>query len=243
MIKNHLNVIIASVAILISVVIVSSTYKNRNRANDIINVTGLGESDFTSDLIVWSASFSKKKYDLQSAYAALKDDKVLVMKYLEKNQVKRNEVVFSSVSIDKEFSHSYDEKGNRHSEFTGYRLTQNIEIESKEVDKIEAMSRQITQLINNGVELYSKRPEYYYTKLAELKIEMIAAATKDGTERASKIAKNAGSEIGDLRYAQMGIFQIIAQNSNEAFTWGGAFNTSSKNKTATITMKLQFGVD
>ncbi|NJO89195.1 MAG: SIMPL domain-containing protein [Chloroflexia bacterium] len=240
--KDHLNSIIIGLAIIIAIGIVSTSYKNRNRANDIINVTGLGERDFTSDLIVWSASFSKKRYDLPAAYEALKTDRQLVVQYLSTKKIKAEDVVFSAVSIDKEFNYTYDEKGNQRSEFTGYRLTQKVEIESKDVDKIEAMSRQITQLINNGVELSSNRPEYYYTKLAELKVEMIAAATEDATLRAKKIAENAGAQVGDLRYAQMGIFQIVAQNSSEEYTWGGAFNTSSKQKTATITMKLQFGI-
>ena len=40
----------------------------------------------------------------------------------------------------------------------------------------------------------------------------------------------------------MGIFQITGQNSGEEFSWGGTFNTESKNKTASITMKLTYGV-
>lgn len=78
--------------------------------------------------------------------------------------------------------------------------------------------------------------------MSELKIEMIAAATEDTRIRAENIAANAGAKIGDLRDAQMGIFQIIGQNSNEDYSWGGTFNTSSKMKTATINMKLQFGI-
>lgn len=67
------------------------------------------------------------------------------------------------------------------------------------MDKVEAISRQVTELINSGIEFYSSSPEYYYTKLAELKIEMIAEATKDANTRAKKIAENAGSDIGALK--------------------------------------------
>jgi hypothetical protein len=41
----------------------------------------------------------------------------------------------------------------------------------------------------------------------------------------------------------MGVFQIIAQNSSEDYSYGGSFNTNSKNKTATITIKLVYQVD
>jgi hypothetical protein len=69
---------------------------------------------------------------------------------------------------------------------------------------------------------------------------MIAKATEDARIRAERIAQNSGSELGDLIYANMGIFQITGQNSGEDYSWGGTLNTSSKNKTASITMKLTF---
>jgi hypothetical protein len=122
-------------------------------------------------------------------------------------------------------------------------LTQQVEIESKDVERIENISREITDLITLGVEFYSNSPQYYYTKLSELKIEMISSATEDARVRAEKIAANANASIGSLKNAQMGIFQIIGQNSSEDYSWGGTFNTTSKMKTATITMKLQFGIE
>ena len=86
----------------------------------------------------------------------------------------------------------------------------------------------------------------YEKKISNAKDEvkqMIAAATDDATRRAEQIAKNANADLGGLKSAKMGIFQIIGQNSNEDYSWGGTFNTSSKEKTATITMKLEFGID
>jgi len=157
--------------------------------------------------------------------------------------VKKDQIVFLAVDIRKEFSKTYFENENlKDKVFKGFILSQTIRIESNEVDKIEAISRSITELAKEGISFYSYSPQYYYTKLSELKIEMVAAATEDARIRAEQIAENANTEIGELRYAKMGIFQIIAQNSNEDLSWGGNFNTSSKMKTATITMKLQFGL-
>ncbi len=61
--------------------------------------------------------------------------------------------------------------------------------------------------------------------------------------RAEKIAENSGGKLDDLISAQMGIFQITGQNSNEDYSWGGTYNTASKKKTASITMKLNYEVD
>ena len=80
-------------------------------------------------------------------------------------------------------------------------------------------------------------------KLAELKIEMIAEATKDAHNRAKSIAENANSGLGDLKKSDLGVFQIIAQNSSEDYSWGGSFNTAAKKKTANVTVKLVYMVD
>ena len=71
---------------------------------------------------------------------------------------------------------------------------------------------------------------------------MISQATEDARIRAEKIAENAGSNLGILKSARMGVFQITGQNSKEDYSWGGTFNTSSKEKTASITMRLQYQV-
>lgn len=242
LIKSHFAVVLMCATALFSVFWLANAYKNRNRTRDNINVTGLGTKDFTSDLIVWSANFTRKNMDLKVAYEELTRDREQVKAYLLGKGLPAKDIIFSSVSINKEFDESYDNAGMRHSTFTGNRLSQGIEVQSKDVEKVEAISREVTELINSGVELNSNAPQYYYTKLAELKILMIAEATRDARLRAEKIASEAGASLGGLRDATMGVFQITAQNSNEDYAWGGTFNASAKEKTASITMKLQFGV-
>ncbi|MCR6640181.1 MAG: SIMPL domain-containing protein [Sporocytophaga sp.] len=239
--KHHLNSLIIGIAIIFTALIFANTYKNRNRSNEMISVTGLGKKDFESDLIVWSGSFSKINPNLKEAYAALDKDREHIKNYLISKGIKEGSIIFSAVNIDKEIDEVYDDAGNRTKTiFIGYRLKQDVQIESSEVDRVEGISREVSELINSGVEFYSKIPQYYYTKLSELKIEMIAEATKDANIRALKIAENAGSRIGRLKNANLGVFQIVAQNSSEDFSWGGSFNTSSKRKTATITVKLDY---
>jgi hypothetical protein len=239
--KSHLNSLIIAIAIIITAITFSNAYKNRNKTSNSISVTGLGSKDFVSDLIVWSGSFTRKSDNLKEAYAALDKDRENIKTYMQGKGIKEDNIIFSAVDINKEFDDSYNNSGNRiKSVFTGYRLRQNIQIESTEVDKVESISRQVSELINFGIEFYSNMPQYYYTKLAELKIEMIASATKDANVRALKIAENAGSSLSRLKDASMGVFQIVAQNSAEEYSWGGSFNTTSKRKTATITVKLDY---
>lgn len=241
--KNYIVAFIFGLALVLSAFFLSDAIKNRNSSADTISVTGLGSTDFTSDLIVWNSTFSKKNIELKSAYAALERDREAIRSYLISKGVKESEIIFSSVNISKDYENTYDQNYNVRSQvFTGYTLTQSIQVESKEVEKIENVSREVTELINIGVELYSESPQYYYTKLAELKLKMIAQATQDAKLRAEQIADNAGAKLGKLKKSDLGVFQIIAQNSSEEYSWGGSFNTYSKKKTATITIKLIYNI-
>ena len=72
------------------------------------------------------------------------------------------------------------------------------------MDKIEKVSREITELLNQGVQFYSESPRYYYTKLADLKIQMISKATQDARLRAEKIAEFSGGHARKIRICQNG---------------------------------------
>lgn len=234
--------VIFCIAIIVASWILGNAWRRTHTEKEKIRVTGMAKKNFEADLIVWRGNFSKKAFSIQEAYASIKKDASLTHDYLVKKGVNEKEMVFTSVNIIKDYRYVSGPQGQGSQVFDGYSLTQGIEIESKEVDKIEKISREVTELIDLGVEFYSQYPEYYYTKLSDLKIEMLAQASADARLRAEKMAEKADSKLGPLRSATMGIFQITGQNSNEEFSWGGAYNTTSKRKTASITVKLEFAV-
>ena len=239
--KNNITALIFGFAIIIAAYLLGNSYMNRNNTGGVIAVTGLGNTDFTSDLIVWEGSFSKESGNLQKAYNELEKDKKVISAYLISKGITSEELVFKAVSSRKNTRAKYTSEGQyTGEEFLGFILTQSLQIDSKNVEKVETISREITELLNKGIQFYSQPPRYYYTKLSDLKIEMISKATADARSRAENIAENSGGSLGDLISAKMGIFQITGQNSNENFSWGGTYNTSAKEKTASITMKLNY---
>ncbi|MGJ8666195.1 MAG: SIMPL domain-containing protein [Patiriisocius sp.] len=242
--KASITAIIFGLAIVIASAVLGNAFMNRNKSQRTIAVTGLGKSDFTSDLIVWEARFTRNNTNLQQAYKDLENDKNKVTQYLAAKGVPADNVVFSAVSTSENNEPNYGPNGNYiGTTFTGYNLSQSVEINSTDVKGIETISREITELLNQGIQLYSSAPRYYFTKIEDLKIEMISRATENARLRAEKIAENSGSSLGELVEARMGIFQITGQNSGEDYSWGGAYNTSSKEKTTSITMKLTYNVD
>lgn len=240
--QRTITAVVFGIAILGAAWMFSSAWETTHPAMEKINVTGLAQQDFTSDLIVWRASFGRKAMAIADAYPMMKRDAELIREYLLKRGVKADELVFDAIDIQQDY------KNVKHGDdyervFDGYRLWQGLRIESKNVDQVESISREISELLNAGVELSSQAPEYYYTKLSELKVDLLSRAAADGKVRAQAIAEQSGGRLGSLRRADMGIFQITAQNSTEEFTWGGAFNTTSKQKTASITVKMEFSVN
>lgn len=241
--KSYASAIIFGIAILGASIFLGNAYVNRNRVEGQIEVTGLGMADFTSDLIVWEGRFSALNNNLQQAYINLEKNKTIIKNYLVSKGIEENNLVFSATqTLERNRPIYAPDGGYMGEEFVGYELIQNLQIESKEVDKIEKISREVTELLNQGVQFYSNAPRYYYTKLADLKIEMISKATEDARIRAEKISEFSGGNLGELESAKMGVFQITGQNSKEDYSWGGTFNTTDKEKTASITMKLVYKV-
>ncbi|WDU83639.1 SIMPL domain-containing protein [Caloramator sp. Dgby_cultured_2] len=131
--------------------------------------------------------------------------------------------------------------GMQSTKIESYRLSQTIEITSNDVDELTKISREATELINLGVQFESYPPQYYYTKIADLKVDMLGLATKDAMQRAEQIAKNTGIKIGKLKSAKMGVFQITAPYSTEVSDYG-IFDTMSINKEITAVVNCEFEI-
>ena len=241
--KGYAPTLILAVAVIITAMILAGAYKSKFNKQVTISVTGLAEKSFASDLIVWRGEYQRKSLDLKAAYALIKNDESNVKQYLKSNEIKENEIVFSSIDIEKEFDIKRNDEGKQIATvFAGYKLTQKVTVESKDIDRVELVSREVTKLIESGIEISSLEPSYYYTKLSELKIDLLAKASADAKKRAETIAVNSGGKLGKILKADMGVFQITAPNSNEDFSYGGTFNTSSKNKKASITIRINYAI-
>ncbi|MGO1728454.1 MAG: SIMPL domain-containing protein [Flavobacteriaceae bacterium] len=234
------------VAVLFIAGLFSYTYLNRNNfnKNSYIEVKGSGAIDFESDHVVWEGYYSAKNNNLSEAFDLLSQHNKIVRSFLTKKNIKEDEIVFGPIETTRQTKNIYNNNGNYvGEEFQYYSLRQNITIESSEIQKIENVSREITEVLDQGVEFYSYPPRYYYTKLEDLKLDLIDKATIDAKRRAELIAKQTDVNLKIVKSAEMGILQIIGKNSGEDFTWSGAYNTSSKQKTASMNMNLVYEIE
>jgi len=118
-------------------------------------------------------------------------------------------------------------------------LIQNIEIHSTDVAKVDALSKNITALINKGIMFASMMPEYYYSKLPEARVALLADAVADAKARAEKLAEAGQKTIGALKSASSGVVQVLSPGS-AAISDYGTYDTSKIEKEIMVTVKASF---
>lgn len=235
-----LGVCIAVATIVSSVILSGGFLKVMKFTRETINVTGSATEKIKSDYIIWDANFSRREPDMAAAYKRIKEDLEKVKRYLASKGVNEKDIIVSQISTATIYKKN--EKGNDTNEIEGYFLSQGIQIQSNDVEKVDKVSRESTELIDQGIEFDSCAPQYFYTKLDELKIEMLAMATENAKLRAESMAKSTGNKIGLMRSARMGVFQITPITSTDVSDWGEN-DTSSLDKKVMAVVSVSFAIE
>jgi len=229
-----------AIGLIVSSIIIANTVKTVKLANQTITVKGYAEKRIRSDFIAWKGSFNTRATQITEAYKSISRDLAIVEEYLTSQGITRDQIIVSSINT--RTIPKLNERGIPTDEVASYELTQQIEIQSNEVDKVASIARQSTELINKGILFNSNPPQYFYTKLSDLKIEMVASATRDARQRADQLAINSGCRVGSLRSASMGVFQITKANSTEMSDYG-TYDTSSLEKDVKSVVTASFSID
>ncbi|MCU0749831.1 MAG: SIMPL domain-containing protein, partial [Akkermansiaceae bacterium] len=217
-----------------------------------IRITGSAKKRIVSDLIQWSATIEGKGRDRTGAYVALKGGTDKVVEFLKAQGIEPDDIKTQSASISEEFEIIREDKvlpgttvplRTETRKSTGFRAHQVVSVSSPDVPLIEKASREITSLLEQGVFVTSHSPNYYYTRLGELKLEMLAEAAKDARSRAENILRSAGNtNLGPLVDSSMGIININPANSTETSTEGNNDTTSYEKDIITI-VRAEFKVN
>lgn len=233
-------VLLLTIGFIVVGFIVSDAYKFKYQQQNIVTVTGNALKNFESDIVKWNASYSRKSRDIAEASAMLEQDRKKVEEFLKSYDIAQDEIIFQSVNIQKDYTYQTNHEGVSTSIFTGYALSQTVVVTSNHLDNIGKVAREISSLLSLGIELTSQAPQFYYSDLEGLKLDLIKEASANAYQRAENIAHESQSTIHQLQQADLGIFQITGLHEDEEYSYGGAFNTSSRAKTAQITVKAKY---
>jgi uncharacterized protein len=234
----------------VCVAILAYTYLASKNEPRTLEVKGSAKKEIVSDRIAWSGTFTASDPDLVKAYSLLNSDANRVALFLRKEGIPDEQVTFSSVSTNKVYQQQVipklDDDGKMVPQIVQtpkvemYELSQSVDIESSDMDKVPAVSRSITSLIKDGVEIDSGAPRYLYSKLSELKIDMLGEATRDATLRAEQIVSNANGALGRLLAAKMGVMQINPKGVTDVSDTGNNDTTSlDKDVLAVVTVEFE----
>ena len=229
-----------ALGMIISSLILGWSYTGAKKGDEAITVTGSAKRRITSDLVIWSAGVSAQSSALTDAYKQLSDSVPRIKQYLLSKGIPEDQMTVSSITTVQQKGR--DNEGNETSDIVGYTLSQSIAVRSNDVAKIGQIAREATELINQGILIESSAPQYYYTQIGNLKIEMLGEAAKDAKERAERIASSTGNSIGAVRSAKMGVLQITAADSTDVSDYG-VYDTSTIEKDMTAVVNVSFAVD
>ncbi len=221
------------VALVICTLIGTKAFVRVKGYGQTISVTGSASKPIRSNRAMWEGAISVTAPKLEDAYAQLKANLAKTGTFMSQEGFQPGQYDVGAVQINKNF--------NREQVLQGYTLRQSIKVSLDDVDRVTALSLKASTLVESGIEFYSNRPRYLFTKLDTLKIEMIRSATENAKLRATQLAEITGRKIGSPTAARVGVFQIRPLNSQDVSDMGMSDETSiEKEITSTVNASFLF---
>lgn len=183
-----------------------------------LTVTGSASKNVTSDKGMWRAYYQTRNADLKSAYATMNQNSKTIKEFLIANGINEKDIKFSPVNSYAIYQRTPN--GYETNKVDGYRLSQNVEVSSDDINQITDISKKVSELVEKNVEITSNSAQYFVSNLDELKVEVLADATKNAKDRAESMVKSTNGHIGVMNSAKMGVFQIVPVNSTEVSDYG-----------------------
>lgn len=227
--------LILGLSIIISATIGSLTFY-KLRSMDYISTTGSVKKAVVSDKVKWSSSITRtvKTGTIKNEYEKMSTDLKEVKSFLALNNIPDTSIDISPVFMNEIYEQNPGAEKS-------YNLVQNIEVQSEDVTKIADLAKNTNSLIEKGILFSTNSLEYYYSKLPEARIELLASAVADAKARAEQLALAGGKKIGVLKSASSGVVQVMAKNSVEVSDYG-MYDTSKIEKEIMVTVKASFEI-
>jgi hypothetical protein len=231
MLNNYAKIL--GISFIIVAIIFGAFLVKSRQSQKSLRIVGYANKQFVSDLVKWNLTIQKNSEtgNLSAGYKTLSNDVNSFKKYLVENGLEESEISIQPISSYP----MYDNNGR----IASYNLNQNVFIISDKLDKIEQLALTPDFFAEKGLLLQMSNLSYLYTKLPDLKKQLLSEATKDALERAKEVASSAKVRLGKMREARAGVFQITEPYSTDVSDYG-IYNTSTRNKSISVTLSAVF---
>lgn len=181
------------------------------QADRAVTVRGLAEREVTADLATWTISYSAKAGDLQTAQSDLDGDTRAIRAFFGELGFKGDDLQPTGANVSQ-----YNENG-----VATYTVKQRLSLRTTDIGKAQAAVKRQFDLVKQGVELEEgSGMSYTFTKLNSIKPEMVAQATRDARKSAEQFAKDSGTDVGSIKSATQGYFEVTARDGDASGGWG-----------------------
>ena len=178
----------------------------------------MSEREVPADIAIWPISFKEAGNDLSQLYSSIQKKNEIVLKFLENAGFNTAELSVSPPGILDKQAEGYG--GTENIKFR-YSAHSTITIYSQNVDTVRKAMGELVDLGKYGIALahrnYQGQSEFIYTKLNEIKPEMIEEATKNAREVAEKFARDSNSVLGKIKKARQGQFSINNRDNSTPY--------------------------
>lgn len=195
-----------------------------------VTVRGLAERDVTADLATWTISYSASSTNLAQAQAKVRGDTQSIEAFFKELGFPADALQPTGANVS---SYTNDS-------VTTYTVRQRLALRTNDISRAQrAVARQF-DLVGRGVFLEEgSGMSYTFTKLNEIKPEMVAEATKDARASAEQFAQDSGADVGSIRQATQGYFSIEARDGDS----GGWGVSDSPYKKVRVVTTVDFALD
>ncbi|MEZ5524447.1 MAG: SIMPL domain-containing protein [Pseudomonadales bacterium] len=174
-----------------------------------VTVKGLSEREYPADIVIWPIQFTVAGNDIGTLYRDIEQQSKSIRSFLESNGIPAEEISNGTPAITDKSAQQY---GNGARPEFRYTAIQTVTVYSQNVDAVRSVMGSLSQLGTQGIVItgdnYQARTEYLFTRLNEIKPEMIEEATTKAREVAEKFAKDSKSRLGKIKRASQGQFSI-----------------------------------
>ncbi len=226
--------------LVLAATVLSTAVLDAKREGRSLEVKGFAERSIDSNWAEWTGRFTTRGESLRDASLALSTQREIVRAFLLEQGAKAEQFSFLPAMTEVLFARG--PKGYTTNRVEGYALHQEVRLRSADIDGVTRVSEDASELAQQGIEFSSERPQYLYTELGSLKIEMLAEATADARRRAEVLAEKSESRVGPLRYARQGVFQITPANSTEVSDYGHN-DTTSREKSIKAVVTIRYAIE
>lgn len=229
------HVVLLSVSLIVAALVFGIFFYNARSSDDTINVVGMATKRFDSDIVKWRITIGRNTglNDISNGYLLIQNDLQFLKKLFTEKGLQPKELTIQPINTLSNYS--------REGQISGYNLQQGVFVITSNIAAVEDLALNPAVLIDKGIILQNSNLEYFYSKLSDIKMELLAEATKDAQKRAFEIAQNSNVHLGNVTSLRVGVFQITEPFSTEVSDYG-MYNTQTKQKDITVTVRASFKI-